>query len=171
MLIYIYICVCVCLFMHRILINYYDSVYACLYTMGVLNVCFDHIVVDNCGNYPCQNGASCMNAIGTFSCVCAPGFTDFYCQTGDFLIWMQDQEQLIASCPQSYSNHYTNQRDLTVYFSWLLFSALGPCTDNELKQVGTKNKYKSLHRLRFIFVTWLFNYSVDRFQLLRFKFS
>ena len=38
-------------------------------------------IVDNCASSPCQNGASCLNMIGSYQCLCATGYTGAQCQT------------------------------------------------------------------------------------------
>ena len=42
--------------------------------------------IDECASTPgspfCQNGGSCMNTVGSFSCRCDVGFTGSQCQTG-----------------------------------------------------------------------------------------
>lgn len=36
---------------------------------------------DDCDGNPCQNGGSCLDGIGTFSCTCAEDYTDETCST------------------------------------------------------------------------------------------
>ena len=31
--------------------------------------------INDCQNHGCENGGQCIDGLGTFSCVCAPGFT------------------------------------------------------------------------------------------------
>ncbi|XP_070206984.1 scavenger receptor cysteine-rich domain-containing protein DMBT1-like isoform X2 [Littorina saxatilis] len=36
--------------------------------------------VNECASNPCQNGGTCHNHVGHFTCTCSPGFTDQLCQ-------------------------------------------------------------------------------------------
>ena len=40
--------------------------------------------MDECVNNPCQNGASCVNSDGGYSCQCAAGWTGDECNQGVF---------------------------------------------------------------------------------------
>lgn len=37
--------------------------------------------VDECKKSPCQNGAHCVNTVGSYRCECQPGYTGVNCQT------------------------------------------------------------------------------------------
>ncbi|XP_044171677.1 uncharacterized protein LOC114977630 isoform X5 [Acropora millepora] len=37
--------------------------------------------IDECSSNPCQNGATCVNLVGSYRCNCAPGYTGGTCQT------------------------------------------------------------------------------------------
>ena len=39
--------------------------------------------VDECASNPCKNEATCVDAPGSYSCTCAPGYTDGNCSTGE----------------------------------------------------------------------------------------
>lgn len=47
--------------------------------------------IDECFVYsPCKNGATCINEVGTFRCICAPGWTGENCTVGKsaFLLFL-----------------------------------------------------------------------------------
>lgn len=31
---------------------------------------------------PCKNGATCVNNVGGYQCLCVPGYTGIHCDTG-----------------------------------------------------------------------------------------
>jgi hypothetical protein len=45
---------------------------------------FNGLVIDNCASLPCENGASCNNNIGTFTCDCVTGYTGETCEAGQW---------------------------------------------------------------------------------------
>ena len=38
--------------------------------------------IDECSPNPCENGGSCIDAIGDYSCTCISGYTGTNCQNG-----------------------------------------------------------------------------------------
>nr|5KY0_B Chain B, Neurogenic locus notch homolog protein 1 [Mus musculus]5KY8_B Chain B, Neurogenic locus notch homolog protein 1 [Mus musculus] len=36
--------------------------------------------VNECISNPCQNGATCLDQIGEFQCICMPGYEGVYCE-------------------------------------------------------------------------------------------
>ena len=42
------------------------------------NICVE---INECEQYPCQNGGTCMDEVNGFSCSCVAGFTDDTCST------------------------------------------------------------------------------------------
>ena len=53
----------------------------------ILNICILYITIveiDDCVNVVCANGGTCKDLLNDFQCVCAPGFTDRLCQTGEY---------------------------------------------------------------------------------------
>jgi len=38
--------------------------------------------IDNCENITCMNGGSCLDGIGSFTCVCADGWEGKFCEQG-----------------------------------------------------------------------------------------
>ena len=48
---------------------------------------FDIVLVDNneCSSSPCMNGATCSDAVNSYTCVCVAGYTGTHCETGESL--------------------------------------------------------------------------------------
>ena len=44
------------------------------------------IDIDECESNPCQNGGTCVDAVGGYSCTCIAGFKGDDCETGMQLI-------------------------------------------------------------------------------------
>ena len=42
----------------------------------------DIAIIDDCENVTCENGGSCHDGWGNFTCQCISGYTGSYCQTG-----------------------------------------------------------------------------------------
>ena len=47
-----------------------------------LPMCFSVVDIDECAAGHCQNGATCEDHVNSYSCDCAPGYTDYNCSTG-----------------------------------------------------------------------------------------
>ena len=45
--------------------------------------------INECENDPCQNGATCVNSPGSYSCNCADGYTGDQCQEGKIGAYIQ----------------------------------------------------------------------------------
>ena len=43
------------------------------------------LVIDNCMNVTCANGATCVDGVDNFTCICFPGYTGELCETGSYL--------------------------------------------------------------------------------------
>ena len=43
---------------------------------------FDFTDINECSSIPCQNGATCIDAVNLFTCNCASRYTGTLCQTG-----------------------------------------------------------------------------------------
>ncbi len=39
---------------------------------------------DECASTPCENGATCIDALNAYTCTCAPGYEGTFCATGKF---------------------------------------------------------------------------------------
>lgn len=62
--------------------------------MNILDECYTFILrfnvffnffptdYDECGNSPCQNGGTCINNDGSFTCICKAGWEGRECQNG-----------------------------------------------------------------------------------------
>lgn len=44
--------------------------------------------IDECASNPCQNGATCIDGINSFTCKCVPGYTGKLCETGISLLFV-----------------------------------------------------------------------------------
>ena len=49
--------------------------------LTVLSLVF--VDVDECASSPCQNGGTCKNEIGTYKCLCFPGYKGKNCDQGE----------------------------------------------------------------------------------------
>ena len=38
--------------------------------------------IDECADNNCTNGATCVDGVNEYTCTCAPGYNDTYCETG-----------------------------------------------------------------------------------------
>jgi len=38
--------------------------------------------IDECVNNLCDHGATCVDQVNGYSCLCVPGYTDTHCETG-----------------------------------------------------------------------------------------
>jgi EGF-like domain len=54
--------------------------------------------INECLNATCQNGATCVDGVNTFTCTCAAGFTGTLCETGScrFRLWFRYCAMLFA---------------------------------------------------------------------------
>ncbi|VDK76769.1 unnamed protein product [Dibothriocephalus latus] len=59
-----------------------DYGYGCVCETGYMGKYCEE-VKDECLNSPCLNGATCVNAGGTFHCLCREGFTGQFCEFGE----------------------------------------------------------------------------------------
>ena len=51
--------------------------------------------IDNCESLPCQNGGQCINAVGTYNCVCVTGYTGYNCESMNY--WTQIKHALLST--------------------------------------------------------------------------
>ena len=49
------------------------------------------IEINECSPDPCQNGATCMDLVGSYRCDCKSGYTGSKCETGSNLKFMLQQ--------------------------------------------------------------------------------
>ena len=40
--------------------------------------------VDECTNFPCSNGGTCTNTVGSYTCQCVTGYTGTNCEQGRY---------------------------------------------------------------------------------------
>ena len=43
---------------------------------------FYFLDIDECSSTPCQNSATCNDAVNAYTCDCAAGYTGTHCETG-----------------------------------------------------------------------------------------
>ena len=39
--------------------------------------------IDDCESDPCQNGATCVDGVNSYTCICVKGFTGHDCETSE----------------------------------------------------------------------------------------
>lgn len=42
--------------------------------------------VDECESNPCENDATCTDAVNMYTCTCADGYTGTHCETGEAIL-------------------------------------------------------------------------------------
>ena len=42
--------------------------------------------INECSSNPCMNGATCTDAVNSYTCACVAGYTGLNCETGQFTI-------------------------------------------------------------------------------------
>ena len=42
--------------------------------------------IDECTSRPCMNGATCVDGVGSYSCICLAGYVGNTCETGRFVL-------------------------------------------------------------------------------------
>ena len=78
------------------------NILACLFVCLFVMVCFlSYLIImslfinitiftitdiNDCVNHKCQNGGSCADGVGNYSCICLPGYTGNRCETGKHII-------------------------------------------------------------------------------------
>ena len=60
--------------------NDFVDFYTCTCQPGYAGFNCD-VDLDECGSYPCQNGATCTDASYAYQCTCANGFSGYNCAT------------------------------------------------------------------------------------------
>ena len=57
--------------------------YSIISSLYMLSSMFPFSDVNEClDNSPCKNGATCVNNVGGYQCLCAPGYTGQHCDQG-----------------------------------------------------------------------------------------
>ena len=49
------------------------------------------IDIDECSSNPCMNGATCTDAVNSYTCACVAGYTGTHCETGEDLLFVKPQ--------------------------------------------------------------------------------
>ena len=57
-----------------------------VYAFSNISKC-DFVLVDinECGSNPCMNGATCTDAVNSYTCACVAGYTGSHCENGGIL--------------------------------------------------------------------------------------
>ena len=62
--------------------NRFKVVLLVLLLMYFIITLLNFIDVDECLSFPCKNGGSCYDNVGSYSCICAPGWEGPTCEIG-----------------------------------------------------------------------------------------
>ena len=59
------------------------------FQLGLMSSCLGifYVDFDECVSYPCQNGGTCFDDIGGYTCVCILGHTGDNCETSSILLF------------------------------------------------------------------------------------
>ena len=63
----------------------YVKFFLTLYVQLLKIACYVVSDINECMSNPCAFGATCVDGIGEFICICPPGRTGSRCQSGEFL--------------------------------------------------------------------------------------
>ena len=58
----------------------------------------DVVDIDECASSPCENGATCTDAVDSYTCHCVAGYTGTHCETGTTLTKTEQIIYLLGSC-------------------------------------------------------------------------
>ena len=67
---------------YSILIFFFNSFVLSLWL--IVHIMFLSIDIDECASGPCQNGATCVDGVNSYTCTCLPGYYDLTCSTGTY---------------------------------------------------------------------------------------
>ena len=85
-----------------------QKIVLCIIYCNFVRFCLD---VDDCVSNTCQNGGMCVDGVASFTCDCAPGFTDRNCSTSE----------------KKYSMRSINLEFIDLLFPQTLTNVLGSC--------------------------------------------
>ena len=51
-----------------------------------MKIIYSFAEINECESSPCSNGATCMDEVNEYHCICAPGYNYTHCQNGEFII-------------------------------------------------------------------------------------
>ncbi len=51
------------------------------------NIFNDYVEINECESSPCSFGASCIDEVNGYHCICAPGYNYTHCENGKNLMW------------------------------------------------------------------------------------
>ena len=58
-----------------------------VYKINLLN----NLEINECESYPCSNGATCIDVIGSYHCVCLEGYNNSHCENGNIAVSISTQ--------------------------------------------------------------------------------
>ena len=65
----------------RNIIHYIDAI-----ELFLISKChFVLVDIHECSSSPCMNGATCIDAVNSYTCACVAGYTGTHCDTGESL--------------------------------------------------------------------------------------
>lgn len=64
-----------------------------------ISLCFVSADVDECQSNPCLNGATCLDGVNSFTCLCLPSYAGELCEQGQLHLSNDKRGTVTEKCP------------------------------------------------------------------------